>query len=294
MAPRQPPRRPDQDEGNAEQRRARDVELARDRELRLVEALGALPGEVRVAEHHPTAVVGRRAAEAVGVGADVGELGEGGGELGGAGGRRAAGQRRRSGDSVDRDALAGQRGQLVEAPVDVHLVDRAHPRLAAARQVGELVHAGVAQVGVVAGDVAADTLLDLGQRARGRRLRQELLDDLRVVDALVEEVGVEVVDRRSVALEAPRVVGPEEPRALGADGDVAVGDLAQVVLRERVRVAVGQAREVVRVDVRDPVRGAPDRHVHGMRGGRRGKPCRDHDPCQDLDPSPHRAPRYPA
>ena len=49
----------DQDQRHAEQAGAADVHLARDRELGLVEALRAVPGEVRVGEHHPLAVLGR-------------------------------------------------------------------------------------------------------------------------------------------------------------------------------------------------------------------------------------------
>ena len=209
--------------------------------------------------------------------------------------RGAAGRRRRRGDAVDRDALAGQRGELVEVAVDVDLVDRAHPRLAAAGRVGELVHAGVAQVAVVARDVARTRLLDLAAAGpAGGGCASSFSTTFVSLMRWKKKSQLRLLTVGAVALEAPAVVGAEEARALGADRHVAGGDRAEVVLRERVRVAVGQAREVAREDVRDPVRRAPDRHVHGMRRGRRGKPCRDHDPCQDLDPSPHRAPRYPA
>ena len=57
--------------GHAVQRAAGDVDLAGDRELGLIEALGAVPGEVRVAEHHAAAAAGGVAAETDRVRADV-------------------------------------------------------------------------------------------------------------------------------------------------------------------------------------------------------------------------------
>jgi hypothetical protein len=49
----------DLDRRHAEQRGARDVEAAGDGELRLIEALRAVPGEVRIAEQQPVAMVPR-------------------------------------------------------------------------------------------------------------------------------------------------------------------------------------------------------------------------------------------
>ena len=55
------------------------------------------------------------------------------------------------------------------------------------------------EVLVVAGDVAAHALLDLRPRPARRLLREQVLDRAAVLDALVEEVAVEVVGRRAVA-----------------------------------------------------------------------------------------------
>jgi hypothetical protein len=71
VAPRQVARVADEDERHAEQRGAGDVDLARDRELGLVEALGTVPREVRVAEEEPVAPGGRGPSERDGVRAEV-------------------------------------------------------------------------------------------------------------------------------------------------------------------------------------------------------------------------------
>src|SRR5206468_3690979 len=77
------------------------------------------------------------------------------------GGRRrrqakAARGRRGLRDAVDRDTLAGEQDQLVEAPVGIDLGDRRDPRLALAGRVADPVRAAdVAEVAIPAGDVAA-------------------------------------------------------------------------------------------------------------------------------------------
>ena len=262
MAPGHVPGVADQDQRHAEQARAGDVDLPRNGELGLVEALGAVPREVRVAEQHPASVVGGLRAQRHGVGADPAEgkallellehRGPGGGR------HRRAGRRCRPADPVDGDALAGEQGQLVEAPVGLGLGDRMHPRLAAAGGIGQVVHPGVGEVAVIAGDVAADDLAHLRPRPLRRRLGQEPLDHVVVDDALEEEVAVEVVRGRRVGAKRPRGVGTEVPRALGVDRHVGVGDLAQVVLGEGVAVAVAQPAPVRGEHVRDAVGGAPD------------------------------------
>ena len=79
---------------------------------------------------------------------------------------RGRGRRRlRAADAVDRDRLAGEQRKLVEAPVGVDLGDRRDPRLPVAARVGDVVHAGVGELAVVAGDVAAHDRADLGPRA---------------------------------------------------------------------------------------------------------------------------------
>ncbi len=71
VRPGEPARVPDQDQRHAVEGAALDVELAGDLQVRLVEPLGSVPREVRVAEHEPAAVLGRLRAEAVGVRADL-------------------------------------------------------------------------------------------------------------------------------------------------------------------------------------------------------------------------------
>jgi hypothetical protein len=62
---------------------------------------------------------------------------------------------------------------------------------------------------------------------------------------------------------------------------VLVGDDAEVVLRERVAVAVADPAEVLGLDVRDAVRGAADVRVEAtLRGGHRGQGA-EHDGEQD-------------
>src|SRR5439155_2357387 len=67
VAPGKVVRMADVDERHAEESSTLDVYLTWNRELRLIEALAAVPGEVRVPEHHAPAVVGRVRAECHGV-----------------------------------------------------------------------------------------------------------------------------------------------------------------------------------------------------------------------------------
>ena len=218
--------------------------------------------------------------------------------LGGLGGvereparQRCARRRRlRAADAVDRHALAGQQRELVEAPVRVAHGDRAHPRLALAGRVGDPVGAAhVLQVAVVAGHVAAHALLHLRHRAVRRRLREQVLDRVVVDDLLVEEVRVQVVRGEPVAALLVAAVGAEPARPLGADGHVVLGDRADVVLRERVAVAVADARVRLRLDVRDAVRGAADLRVvvGSARVGRRQQRAEQHQAQDGDQPSPH-------
>jgi hypothetical protein len=295
VAPRQPARVADQHQRDAEQRRARHVQLPGQRELRLVEALRPVPREVRVAEQQALAVAGRRLAERDRVGAEVAE------RQALAQRRQLAGQRQwrrrqrcrrrrrlRARDPLDRHARARQQRELVEAPVDVELGDRPHPRRAAAARVGQPVDPGLAQVVVVARHIAGDAGADLRPRAVRRRLLQQALDHPVVVQALEEEVRVEVVRPRAVAAARVAPVGAEVARALGAHGHVRLGDLAQVVLCERVAVAVAQALVGARLDVRDPVRRAADLDVWG---GDRRRGAREQENEGDSEPH-HRGKSY--
>ena len=252
-----PARVADQDQRHAVERPARHVDPPGDPQVSLVEALRAVPREVRVAEHHAAAVVGGLAPEPVGIRADLrlkpAETFPGGEHL-----RpllvTSLGRRGRHGrsahDPVDDRARAGQDAELEEAPVHVDRLDRPDPLLAAAGRVGDPVAASVLQVLVVAPHVTADAAAHLGRRAVGRLLRDQLLDHLPLLHPLEVEVGVEVPVRRPVAGEEPRLVRPEEARALGIHRHVLGGDGADVVLRERVCEPGGQALHVLRRDVR--------------------------------------------
>ncbi len=176
------------------------------------------------------------------------------------------------GDAVDRDRPRREQGELVEAAVGVDLGDRLDPRLAAAARVGQVVDAGVGQVAVVSGDVAADALLHLGPGALRRRLGEQALDLPRVDDPLVEEVGVEVArDVEPVAALGVADVGSEVARALGAHGHVGVRDRADVVPGEGVAVSEPEAAPVLGEDVRDPVLVGADVGLELLRGGGLGE-----------------------
>ena len=253
----------DQDERHPHQAGAGHVHLAGDREVRLEEALRALPREVGVAEHHSVPGLRLLRTEPVGVRAEPAEV-EPFAELGESAGSGRGGwardQRLGRGDAVDGHARAREQGELVEAPVGVDLLDRLDPRLAAAGRVGDVRDARVAQPAVVAGHVAADAGSDLGPRAVRRRLREQLLDRARVDDALEEEVAVQVVHDHPVALEPVAPVGAEVARALGPHGRVGVRERADVGAGQGPAVAVAEPLEVAGEDVRDAEgRGAHDR-----------------------------------
>jgi hypothetical protein len=125
VAPREVAVVADVDDRHAVERAAGDVDLARDGQVRLVEALGALPRLVRVAQEHALAVVGglraerdrvRADAEVVQAPVDRPGLEVPGRSLGAA--RGALGQRGRrrlrAADAVEPGHLRGQERQLVK------------------------------------------------------------------------------------------------------------------------------------------------------------------------------------
>jgi hypothetical protein len=144
---------------------------------------------------------------------------------------------------------AGQDPELVEAAVDVELGDLADPRLAAAAGIGDPVAADLTQVLVVTRHISADAAAHVARRALRRLLLEQLLDRLLLLHPLEVDVGVDVLVARAVAREEPLLVGAEEPRPLGADRHVLVRDRADVVLRERVGEARGEALDALRRDV---------------------------------------------
>ena len=233
----------------------------------LVEALGAVPGEVRVAEHHARARwrSPRRRARRRSSRCRAGRSPRprptrsprpsARWPASASAARAGARSRRRVGDPLDRDPGAGEAAELVKAPVDVDLADRAHPLRAAAARVRDPVDPGLAQVGVVAGDVAAHDLPQRRRRSLGRRSRDQVLDDPRPVDPLVEEVGGEVVVDRAVAGELPALVGAEVARALGARRSRRRRRSCRCCPRRRRRRSRSRAqRKSAGGDVRDAVR----------------------------------------
>ena len=277
VRPRQSPGPADQHEWNPVQRAALRVELAGDAQVGLVEALRPVPREVRVAEHHSASVRRRLGAEAVCVRAQrrLERVELRAPERAALALQRGAclapRQWRGARDPLDRHPGAGEAAQLMEAAVDVDRPDGPHPARPLAARVGYAVDAGTAQVHVVAVDVAPDQLLHPRHWALGRWRGHQVLDDAGPVDALVEEVGLEVVVDAAVAREGPRAVGPEVARALSGHRDVGVGDRADVVLRERVREPEAEPPEAVGRDVGDAIGRAPDRRSEALR---LALPCR--------------------
>ena len=260
----------DVDHRGSVQARAGDVELARDHQVRLIEAPRPLPREVRVGEHDAAAGLGGVRADPPAVRAGVLRHVERVGEVGCLSallradrfGRRRVGvvvalrrdrRRLRLGDPIDGDAAARVLGQLVEALVDVHLGDRANPGLAGAGRIGDVRDPGLLQIAVVAGDVSLDHLLDLGLGPDRRLAGVDLLDRAPVLEALEEQVGVEIAE----ALGTLRVRA-EPLRALGVAGQVGVGDHADVVGGKGVAVAEAEVLVRVGLDRRDPLLVAGD------------------------------------
>ena len=169
----------------------------------------------------------------------------------------------------------------MEAPIDVELGDWPHPVGAATARIGDVVDAGVAKVGVVAGDVTVNDLAQLGLRPFRRRPRHQVFDDPRRIDPGEVEVGVEVGVDGAVARELPGRVRAEVARPLGAHRHIGVGDRADVVLGERVGVPVAEPLPVVRLDMGDAVGGAGDRRARLRIGNGRNEQRQKRDSDED-------------
>ena len=271
MAPRHRRRVADEHDRDAEQRGAADVDLARNRQLGLVEALGVGPREVRVAEQQSVMVLRAGAADGDGVGAHLTHrLMPSGGEqprdalrVGGRNRRRVRARRRRGlCDAGHDDVLPGKQRQLVEAQIGIAGRDRVHPL---GTMAGRVLDAGgstdIVQVAVVTGDVTLHGGEDEGFGAERRRTGEKRVDDLRLPHLCPEDVGVEVADRDAVALHRVGLLRPEPAAAQPFDRDVVGRHRADVVLRKRVAVAVTQRAVVLRDDVRNAVLSPRDGHV---------------------------------
>ncbi|MNX80704.1 hypothetical protein D3C86_1123690 [compost metagenome] len=278
MAPRDVVVEADQRHRNAQERGAAHVELARNGELRLVEAVGPAPVPVRVAEQQRARVAGGGGAEADHVAAHAlfaadlqghGEIARG--ELQPrllllAAGAACRDLRRRRGhgrgrvrDVRQEVAVAARQVGRVHAAVDVLGGDRLHPGFGAAGRVRAATGLRVAQVAVVAGGEALHQSLHVvGLRA------DHLLQHVGRDDVAVEEVGVDVLRQADGAAGHELRVGAEVLRALAAVGEERVGHGAQVVLGLRVAVAVAQVGPVGGLDVRHAHRGAADLGLVGV------------------------------
>ncbi|MNQ83244.1 hypothetical protein D3C85_983200 [compost metagenome] len=284
MAPRDVVVEADEDHRNAEERGAADVELARNRELRLVEAVRPAPVPVRVAEEQRAAVTGGGGAEADHVAAhallaadlQLGHVDERRhlqrGLLRAAARSHLGGRRRcgcdRIGDVRQEVAVAAREVGRVHAAVDVLGRDGLHPGFVAAGLVRRAAGLHVAHVAVVASGEALDQLLQVVGLG-GDHLREHVGRD----HLLVEEVGVDVLRPRDGAAGHELRIAAEVLRTLAAVGEEGVGHRAQVVFRLRETVAVAHAGPVVGLDVRHAQGGAADLGLvaaFGRRVGGRG------------------------
>ena len=260
----------DADPGQALQRGPGHVVFAGNGEVGLVPAPAAVPGLVGVAQQQAAAVLGGVAADRQGVAAHLAGLdGAARGRQRAAGegldtqlfqrGQHIAIRSLHPQDAVADDALVGAARQADQPQVleQVDLIDFVDPGCTAAAglPLGQVVHAGFAQVAVHASGVAHGQVLG--------KLRQG-----------VEEIGAVLV---LAAVEvAVQLVPPHIPllahqlrRAPGGLGDFDHGD-AVVVLGVGVAVTVAQAGPVVRLDMRYPVLGAAHLGGVGHRGFYRG------------------------
>ena len=226
------------DAGRAEEGDAVDVVLAGDRQVALPEPGLAVPGEVRVGEHHAAA--------------------------------------RRRHVAADGPAVAGQLGATERLDRRGRLRPVGPGRLGPADQLGDVATAGhhrhVLQVGgQVLDRDGSDPLGTLGPLSDGRPgehlldaqvvARRVALDELAQVDRLgVQERGGAVTQAEHPVAQVGRGVGVERAGAeelgpLAADLDDLLGDHGQVVTGARPALAQTQAAPVLGPHVHDAVSG---------------------------------------
>ena len=191
----------------------------------------------------------------------------------------ACGGRLGGDDLVEEVGRAGAQAELVGAAVDVERRDRPHPALPAAGRVREPVPAGAPQVGVVARGEPRDRGADVPRRPVRRAPADEPLDRAHVLDALVEEVGLEVA-----------VIPAEPARPARVHGHHDVGHPAQLVLRVCIAMAEAERPVVVRLHV-GPAAGRPPHFCSVLLlGGIRCRRRSQHGECRrgPQDSPPHR------
>ena len=240
---------------------AHHVHLAGDGEVHFIEAVGAAPRKVRVAQQHAAAVGRHVLAKGPGVGAQgrveqahiaqrlgsIGQVHVSGGWLRRLGGRRLGAQH-----------AVGQRGN---AGLHGH-----HLGHAAVLGHGHGLHPGLAPAGLGQGGGV------VGQKpvvARHIAARQGLRFGTGLGPGALQHGVVHVGGHEQVDLRVGDVAAAQQPDGLRAEGaaalaaccDELVGRHADVVLRVGVRHAVGQRLGVVRGDVRNAVGGALNGHA---------------------------------
>jgi len=216
----------------------------------LPEAVGALPREVRIADHHPAPVLGDVGAEGPAVGADTHVLTLGQLHrrcLGGHPGRRGVGDRGEEGHAArQQHLLLGQAQHVVRG-------DRLDPRLAPAFG-GDAIGARIAQEAVVPGDIARHQQVRLGPLRTGPGAQARQVDH-----GAHEDVGAEIVG--FVGAVQDFRLGPEIARTFAPHGDELLGQQTEIVLRVGVGDAVADPLPAIRRDMRDAVSGAHDGSV---------------------------------
>ena len=240
---------------------AHHVHLAGDGEVHFIEAVGAAPREVRVAQQHAAAVARHVLAKGPGVGAqgrvEQAHIAQ---RLGGIGQVHVSGGclRRLGGGRLGAQHAVGQRGN---AGLHGH-----HLGHAAVLGHGHGLHPGLAPAGLgQRGGV-------VGQKpvvARHIAARQGLRFGTGLGPGALQHGVVHVGGHEQVDLRVGDVAAAQQPDGLRAEGaaalaaccDELVGRHADVVLRVGVRHAVSQRFWVVCGDVRNAVGGALDGHA---------------------------------
>ena len=201
-----------------------DVQASRHGQLHFHPAIGATPGPMGIGKQHPLPVVGgfrtqRDHVAAMTLGRLRFDQCVHPGNLNGSPARRS------SGDQLPQHHPAAPKQIPVHrAEVDVAIRDRADPGPASAARVGEFRDPGGREILVVAGHVPADHLPQFGAGADGRSQAQLVVDQPEVIDALPEEVALDV--GRVVDEVVGMLRWAEIQRPLGVHRDDPAGNVA--------------------------------------------------------------------
>ena len=234
---------------NAVERGPHDIEPAGNGQVGLIEAVGVVPGKVRVPQQHAGPIGRHVLAEGPGIAAQLEMVPQVHGRDGEPRGRprTRGGRPRRHGLPQPAAGTALDHLLLVQAQ-EVVQGRRLHPGGIAAGR-GPLVRRGIPKIAVVSGEEATDQGPVVGGKARGSgaqtgevHLRAEEGVALRVGNPGHGHLG------HSVRAEILRPLPPQ--------GHEMVGEDAQVVLGKGIALAIAQAAEVVGADMRNAEGGA--------------------------------------